>query len=125
LKFLGKPNTPEDVIALVEQLKAGGVAVGVIILVGAGGAQYAADHVRNSVQLVNALPLDGTDLIYFSELTDYPGSTYAAHAAQAGIRALTPDELNTQQAEMQAALRRADPAQAPRVSYYDIREFVY
>lgn len=125
LKFLGKPNQPEDVIALVEQLKASGVAVGVIILVGAGGAEYHAGHVRETVNLVNALGLDENDLIYFSELLDYPGSTYAAHARPAGLHPLGAEEIGLQQAQLRAGFIFADAPRAPKISYYDLREFVY
>ncbi len=123
LHFLGKPNSPDDVAQLVERVKAGGVAVGIIILAGAGGARYAEQHVRQTTALVNALPLDEGDLIYFSELVDYPGSNYAALTRAAGIRPLTIDEIARQVAEMRARFEFEPPA--PKVSYYDIREFIY
>ena len=125
LQFLGKPNQPDDVIQLVQLLKASDVAVGIIILIGAGGAEYQAAHVRETARLVNALPLDRNDLIYFSELVDYPGSTYAAHANAAGLRALTAEEMHAQEKEMRAAFVFADARNAPKISYYDLREFVY
>jgi radical SAM superfamily enzyme YgiQ (UPF0313 family) len=125
LKFLGKPNQPEDVRSLVVHVKTGGVAVGIIILIGAGGAEYHAGHVRETVRLVNALPLDQEDVIYFSELVDYPGSTYAARASAAGIRALSSAELRQQEQQMRDGFVFADKARAPKISYYDLREFVY
>jgi radical SAM superfamily enzyme YgiQ (UPF0313 family) len=125
LRFLGKPNQPDDVRVLVEQLKQSGVAVGIIILIGAGGAEYHAGHVRETVRLVKALPLDDADVIYFSELVDYPGSTYAARVSAAGIRALAPAELRRQEEEMRGGFGFADPSRAPKISYYDLREFVY
>jgi len=123
LKFLGKPNTPEDVAALVGRLKQAGVSVGVIILIGAGGRVFAGRHVANTTALLSEMPLDAGDVVYLSELIDYPGSEYAAQAAQAGI-----DPLSVEETEEQAqAIRRALCAarQGPVVSFYDVREFVY
>ncbi|MCI0476353.1 MAG: radical SAM protein, partial [Anaerolineales bacterium] len=125
LRFLGKPNAPEDVIRLVGDVKAGGVAVAVIVLVGAGGEKYAAQHVRHTVNLINALPLDQNDLIYFSELVDYPHSEYSALAHEANIRPLTIGEIEHQMTLMRAGFRFANFDRAPKVSYYDIREFIY
>lgn len=125
LKFLGKPSQPEDVRALTTQLKKGGVAVGIIILIGAGGKEYDASHVRETIRLINALSLDQDDLIYFSELVDYPGSTYTALAQTAGIHALTPADMERQQQEMRAGFQFAAAPNAPKISHYDVREFLY
>lgn len=125
LGFLGKPNSPEDVLHLAQTLKEGGVALGVVVLAGAGGERFARQHVERTVALVNELPLDEGDLVYFSELVDYPGSEYSALALAAGIRALSIAEIEDQMAQMRAGFRFKDPENAPKVSYYDIREFVY
>lgn len=125
LRFLGKPNSPEDVVRLVGDVKAGRVAVGVIILVGAGGAKYAEQHVRHTVNLINALPLEQNDLIYFSELVDHPQSEYSALLREADIRPLTIGEIEHQMTLMRAGFRFANFDSAPKVSYYDIREFIY
>ena len=125
LRFLGKPSVPEDVLRLVADVKAGGVAVGVIILAGAGGDKYADHHVRRTVAIVNALPLDQNDLIYFSELVDYPRSEYSALLHDANIRPLTIGEIEHQMTLMRAGFQFPNFDRAPKVSYYDIREFIY
>jgi len=125
LRFLGKPHTPQDVWRLVGDLKAGGIAVGVIILVGAGGDRYAEQHVRRTANLVNVLPLDQNDLIYFSELVDYPYSEYSARMRAADIRPLTIGEIEHQTTLLRVGFQFPNPARAPKVSYYDIREFIY
>ena len=125
LHFLGKPSAPEDVLRLVGDVKAGGVAVGVIILVGAGGDKYAEQHVRRTVAVVNALPLDQNDLIYFSELVDHPRSEYSALLHDANIRPLTIGEIEHQMTLMRAGFQFPNFDRAPKVSYYDIREFIY
>ncbi len=125
LRFLGKPNSPEEVVHLVRQLKAGGVAVGIIILAGAGGERFAAQHVLHTAEIVNAMPLDENDLVYFSELVDYPGSSYSALAQQAGIRPLTVEEIEEQMRQMRAGFQFRNDGHTPQVSYYDVREFIY
>lgn len=125
LQFLGKPNTPEDVARLVQEAKAGGVAVGIMILVGAGGAKFERAHIQDTTRLINALPLDEGDLIYFSELIDFPQSSYSELAAEAGIAPLDADALDEQMRVLRAGLQFDDAAHAPHVSLYDIREFVY
>ncbi len=125
LKFLGKPNSPKEAVQLVRQFKAGGVAVGIIILAGAGGESYAKQHVRHTAEIVNAMPLDEDDLVYLSELVDYPGSNYSALAQQAGIRPLTVEEIEEQMRQMRNGFRFRQDGHAPKVSYYDVREFIY
>lgn len=125
LQFLGKPNVPEEARQLVCRVKEGGVAVGIVILAGAGGEKYAEPHVRHTVSIVNAMPLDERDLIYFSELVDYPRSEYSALARAAGIRPLTIEEIEEQMKQMRAGFRFPNANRAPKVSYYDVREFVY
>ncbi|MDE3090788.1 MAG: radical SAM protein [Chloroflexota bacterium] len=125
LNFLGKPNTPDDVQQLACHVKAGGVAVGLVILAGAGGERYAEQHVRHTAEIVNAMPLDENDLVYFSELIDYPGSEYSARAREAGISPLSIEQIEQQMARMRAAFQFARKESSPKVSYYDIREFIY
>jgi len=125
LRFLGKPNTPDDVLQLVCHVKAGGVAVGVVILAGAGGERYSEQHVKHTAELVNMMPLDAGDLVYFSELVDYPGSEYSVRAREDGIHPLSIAEIERQMAEMRAVFKFTRSERSPKVSYYDIREFIY
>jgi len=125
LSFIGKPNSPDDVVQLVDHIKAGGVAVGIIILAGAGGEKYAEQHVRNTVAIINQLPLDQHDLIYFSELVDFPDSDYSALMREAEIRPLTVGEIEHQMTQMRAGFNLRAMQNPPKVSYYDIREFIY
>ncbi len=123
LRFLNKPGTPADVLHTVQAMKAGGVAVGVIVLVGAGGHFYADAHVRDTIALINAMPLDSHDIIYFSELVVTDDMPYAQQAAAANLRPLTHRECQAQEAAIRAGLRFR--GSKPRISRYDIREFVY
>ncbi|MGE5141784.1 MAG: radical SAM protein [Rudaea sp.] len=124
LRFLGKPNTPADVIELVRDVKTAGVAVGLVILVGPGGKRFEEAHIRETAGLLNALALDSGDLIYFSEVVDYPGSTYGQRVESERIPSLSPGEINDQIDRLRARLSFPDPERAPRISYYDIRLFI-
>lgn len=124
LRFLRKPATPEDAVEAVQAMKAGGLAVAVIVLLGAGGDRFAQAHVDHTAQVLQAMHLDAHDLLYFSELVITPDMPYARDAVRKGIRELTPAE---QQAQMEAILAKAFPPGTPRphISRYDIREFIY
>ncbi|HML22765.1 MAG TPA: radical SAM protein, partial [Aggregatilinea sp.] len=125
LKFLKKPGQPEDVVEAVRAIKAGGVSVGVIVLLGAGGQQYAAAHVRDTIDAINAMGLDMDDLIYFSELVVSEGMDYARDAYDAGLTPLTPEERIAQGEQIERGLRFSPDGGVPHISRYDIREFVY
>lgn len=125
LEFLKKPGKPEDVLHAVRTIKEGGISVGVIALLGAGGHTYARDHVRDTVKLLNAMPLDLDDLIYFSELIEGEGMEYTRDAYDANLQPLTSEERIRQGEEIEAALRFSRAGGIPHISRYDIREFVY
>jgi len=104
---LGKPGTARAAIDGIVALKGAGIAVGVILLVGAGGDAYAARHVADSVALVRAARLDADDFVYLSPLVDPKGRISAAARAE------------------QSDLLREGIGEGPRVAVYDIRAFVY
>jgi hypothetical protein len=124
LHFLRKPGTPEDAIQAVQTMKAGGIAVGVIVLLGAGGQRYAAGHVRDTIQTLRAMPLDRRDILYFSELVVDETMPYAQDAVEAGLKPLTHKEMVAQQETIVNGLKAAE-GELPRISRYDIREFIY
>ncbi|WP_299024772.1 radical SAM protein [uncultured Thermanaerothrix sp.] len=125
LRFLRKPGDPEDVIRTVESLKQAGVAVGIIILLGAGGHVFARRHVEDTVAALNSMPLDLEDLIYFSELIESEGMPYVQQAFEAGLRPLSPEECLQQGQEIETRLIFDEERGTPHISRYDIREFVY
>ncbi|MCC7205940.1 MAG: radical SAM protein [Anaerolineae bacterium] len=125
LRFLRKPGEPDDAIHAVRAIKEAGIAVGVIVLLGAGGHEYAAAHVRDTIATLNAMPLDLNDILYFSELVVSEGLEYAQDAYQAGLKPLAADERAAQEEAIRDGLRFGDESGAPHMSRYDIREFVY
>jgi hypothetical protein len=94
-------------------------------MLGVGGDRYAAGHVADTVALLNAMPLAGGDLIYFSDFVDAPDAPYASLAAEAGVRPLDFAGLRQQEAEIRSAFRSQDPDHPPQMSRYDIEEFLY
>lgn len=103
---LNKPGTGADALRLTAALKAAGISVGLIFLLGAGGDALAEDHVRDSGSLVRAAQLDADDFVYLSPLVRPDGHMLKGAAHQ------------------QSAMREAMGA-GPRVAVYDIRAFIY
>ncbi len=125
LQFLRKPGKPADAVNAVRAMKAGGVAVGVIVLLGAGGHAYAEAHVRDTIGVINAMPLDMDDIIYFSELIVSEGLPYARDAYRAQLKPLTAEERIAQAEAIERGLVFSPAGGVPHISRYDIREFVY
>lgn len=125
LRFLKKPGDPADAIAAVRAMKAAGVAVGVIILLGAGGRQYQEAHIRETVRILNQMPLDADDLLYFSELVESEGMPYVQAAYASQLQPLTSEERIRQGELIEGGLIFSEDGGTPHISRYDIREFVY
>ena len=124
LAFLNKPATSAQASDLVARLKSAGLGVGLIVLIGAGGDQFAEAHVEETAALLRKMPLGPDDVIYLSPLVASPKSEYARRAKDAGIRGLTSLEIEEQTKRMRAILTSTQQP-GPRLAKYDIREFVY
>ncbi|MCS7308632.1 MAG: radical SAM protein [Armatimonadetes bacterium] len=122
LRFLRKPQTGDEVVQTVQTLKEAGIAVGIILLLGAGGDRYARAHVEETVALLRRLPWSAGDILYFSELVEPFAGEYTQLAREAGIQPLSPEQMLAQRREMEAALNLPPGVQR---ATYDIREFVY
>ncbi len=101
-------------------MKAGGVAVGVIVLLGAGGKRYASDHVRDTVAAINSMELGLDDLIYFSELVVSEGMPYVQQAYQVDLEPLTSRERAVQGEAIEQELKFSSHGDTPHISRYDI-----
>ncbi|HEX3050416.1 MAG TPA: radical SAM protein, partial [Aggregatilineaceae bacterium] len=122
LRFLNKPGSVQDAIEAVHALRAGGVAVGVILMAGIGGDQFAETHMQRSVEAIQQMDLGPDDLVYLSHYVSVPGTEYDYQATVAGIRALTNEEIAAQMRALQAAVRQIVPPQT-RVSPYRVDGF--
>jgi hypothetical protein len=124
--WLEKPGSPQDAVDLVGALHEAGVAAGVIVLLGAGGARFAEAHAARTAETLTTMRLGPEDLLYFSEYVDEPGLAYGRRAAGASdLRPLLPERNAQLRESILARVRPADPAHPPRAASYDIREFVY
>ncbi|MDW8321894.1 MAG: radical SAM protein, partial [Armatimonadota bacterium] len=118
LRFLRKPQTNAEVLQLVGALKEAGIAVGVIILLGAGGHSYTRQHAAETSALLNQMPWSAGDILYFSELIEPFAGEYTHLAQEAGIQPLSPEQMHEQRREMEATQRL--PSGVQRATY-DIR----
>ena len=125
LRLLKKPGAPADVISAVKNMKNAGIAVGLIVLLGAGGHRFGQPHVRETIRVLNQMPLDADDLIYFSELIETEGMPYVQTAYANQLLPLTSKERIQQGEFIEAGLKFSAAGGTPHISRYDIREFVY
>lgn len=123
LRFLRKPGRPDDAVRVVRDLKAAGVAVGVIVMTGVGGRQYADGHVRNTIETLRQMELGVGDIIYFSPFVD-EGTEYRELAERSGVEPLSEEEMDDQRRAIQGAVLQG-VRDWPAAALYDIREFVY
>jgi hypothetical protein len=123
LEFVRKPGSAADAAETVRALKAADVHVGVIVMVGLGGAAFAEGHARDTIVALNAMGLGEGDLVYFSDLIDVPSTSYPVVAADARIAPLSPQDRRRQQDRIRAGLHFAGAP--PQFAAYDIREFTY
>lgn len=120
LQLLGKPSEGERVVEVVRQIKQAGIAVSVIFMLGVGGQELAAQHLQDTIRLLQSLPLTVQDRVYLSELLVHPHSEYQKKADSLGV---TP--LSRAQCRQQARVIREAVGPGPIVSLYDVRQFVY
>ncbi len=125
LAYLKKPGKSEDAIQAVHAMKEGGIAVGVIILLGAGGKKYATAHARDTIAALDKMQLDAEDILYFSELVENEGLAYTGNAFKEDLAPLSIPELTKQGEIIEQALSFSLEKGTPHISRYDIREFVY
>jgi hypothetical protein len=109
----------------VQTIKAGGVSVGLIFMVGIGGEHFRDAHFADTVTLLQRLHLGADDLIYLSPFVAGPDTPYVADLAAAGFAPMTEDEIWAEEQRFKSALLPWAKARGVRVSHYDVREFVY
>jgi len=123
LQWLCKPGHAADAIEAARAIKAGGVNVCVIVLLGAGGCQYSEGHVHDTIAAINAMELGAGDLIYFPECVSVSGQPYGQIAERDRVDPLSVEQMRTQRRSIESGLRF--PGSPPKFATYDIREFVY
>lgn len=121
LVFLNKPGSREELVQFVRDLKDAGLLVGLIAMVGVGGAEYAAAHAAATLAAIAQMPLGQGDLIYLSPFIEQPGSAYVARRQEAALTPLSDEAI---EAELER-LAREIRAMGLKAARYDIREFIY
>ncbi len=123
LEFVRKPATRAGAVETVRAIKAAGLYVGVIVMIGLGGHRFADGHVADTIAALSEMGLAAGDLIYFSDLVEIPETAYPALAVSYGIRASSAEERRAQRQAIRDGLRFNGPP--PKISTYSVREFVY
>jgi radical SAM superfamily enzyme YgiQ (UPF0313 family) len=123
--FLAKPGRAADVAHAVETIKKGGVAVGLIVMVGVGGELYREAHRRDTVALIQQMPLDQNDILYLSPFVADPDSIYTEDIESAEVETMSEDAIEQEMANFRTALKAWTQPRRIRISAYDIREFIY
>jgi len=123
LRWLNKPGSAEESLRFVSTLKAAGLKVALILMVGVGGRRYAEEHQARTISLLSRLPLESGDRVYLSPFIEPKDSAYAQRAAGEGLRPLDSAELERRLVELRDGIRDLRPGVT--VARYDLREFVY
>ena len=93
-------------------------------MIGIGGKRFLNRHIEQTAELINLMGLGTGDILYFSPFLESNSMEYSLRAAEAGIGSLTEQEREYQLNAIRCALS-FEELQKPKVSLYDIREFVY
>ncbi len=121
--FLNKKQLNNDIIDLTHNLKEGGIAVGIIFLIGAGGKIYAKQHLAESLILLEQMPLNKGDIIYLSELYE-TNTSYEKSMVEHNIPLPTRQEIRQWSNEFKSKLKKQITKDV-QISVYDINQFFY
>jgi len=122
LRLLRKPGSAAQAEGLVRTLKAAGLSLGVIVMTGIGGRALAEEHIGQTADLLNRLPLDRRDRISLSEFEPDPLSPYVREG-RADLLDRPP--CQQQSRDLRSRLRFGAWPAGPVVSHYDVQQFVY
>jgi hypothetical protein len=125
LCWLNKPGQAVDVLETVREMKEAGLQASVIIMIGVGGDRFAEGHVRDTVQLLNAMPLAAGDLIYLSDFVGTADAPYVRLAAQMDMGALSTKSMRAQERAIRAGFVAQNPNSPPQFARYNIETFIY
>lgn len=121
LHFLNKPGSGDELVQFVHDLKAAGVLVGLIVMVGVGGVEFQEAHAKATLDVIGRMPLGQGDLVYLSPFIEQPGSTYVERRTDASLTPMTDAAIEAELSRLARAIRSTGVKSAR----YDIREFIY
>lgn len=122
--LLNKPGSPQDCIDVVRTIKTAGIDVGVILLAGAGGDRFAGQHLQNSIRTLAEMGLGAGDIVYLSPLVLAGEEEYSQRLRDLGAYPLSHAEMMRQVDAIKATFKLMG-SNRPRVTLYDIQEFIY
>jgi len=125
LEFLKKPGSKQELVEAVNKVKSGGMDVGVIVLMGAGGREYSDQHISDTTEALNQMHLDENDFIYLSDFIPQENTTYEEVARIQKITPLLYRDIRNQEEAIREKLIYQGHGRGPRIARYDIREFLY
>lgn len=125
LAWLRKPSSAAAMLEAVRTMKAAGLQIGVIVLSGIGGERFDAGHRADTAATLNAMPLDGDDILYFSPFQPDTAAPYTAIAAAAGMEPPDAGLARAQEQAIGAALTLPPPVAGPKRVPYNLHDFVY
>ncbi len=123
LEWMDKPSRSEEAVGIVRELKAAGLEVAPIFLVGPGGTRFADAHVLDTLRIVRDFPLERGDRVYLSPFVPHDGSAYEERARRDGVVPLASDAVEAQYALLRDGVFATHPE--VKVARYDLREFLY
>ncbi len=125
LDFVNKPGKRDDIMWLVDTLKAAGLEVIVIFMVGLGGHTYRRDHLEDSATLVKQLALSKGDIIYLSQFAPSTEAPYLRVAKAAHVKPLSHDEIVDETMAWKARLAQELGGKGVKVVPYSFQRFIY
>lgn len=125
LEFLNKPGSQEEIISAVNKIKSAGIDVGIIVLIGAGGKKYHKTHIADTVNVLNQMHLGQNDFIYFSDYYPQFNTDSIKNLDEDRIMPLEYEEMVRQKREIKKGLKYTEYSSPPKITEYDIREFLY
>jgi len=125
LAWLRKPSTAAEMSEAVARMKQAGLQIGVIVLLGAGGSRFDAGHVHDTAAVLNAMPLDGNDIIYFSPFQPDATAPYLEIARAEGVDIPPAEFMAAQRRRIMARLTLPQPPAGPKRVPYNLADFVY
>ena len=123
LGLLKKPQPIDNIVTLARRIKEGGINLGVIFLVGAGGRSFFSKHLNDSIQLIKKIPLDRFDLVYISEFYEI-NEEYRSILQNMDIALPDRLEIRDMANEFKSRIKEVVPKDVA-VPIYDIQQFFY
>lgn len=120
--FIGKQGEVPDVIEQIKRVKAAGINVGVIVMVGVGGTAFQESHRVKTIQLLQQLGLGKKDMVFLSPFVAHKDLPYVQDMANAGFEAMTTEAIDEEMTRFRDTLKETTEA---KISNYYIDEFIY